>query len=367
MTGGAQVAPARGARVGRLEVTTHTVPTDGPEADGTLSWDSTTIVVVAASAAGCTGIGYTYADPACAALISDVLAPAVEGADPMNVRAAWDDMLRAVRNLGRVGLCAMAVSAVDCALWDLKARLLEIPLVSLLGAARESVPVYGSGGFTSYSDDRLAEQTAAWVEQGIGAVKIKVGSHPERDPGRVQTVRLAIGPQARLMVDANGAYTRKQAIELAERFATWDVSWFEEPVTSDDPEGLRLVRDRCPAGMEVAAGEYGYDLFAFRRLLEAGAVDVLQADATRCGGITGFMAAAALCEAHCLPMSAHTAPALHAHPCCAAGPVVSVEYFHDHVRIESELFEGLPELRDGRLVPDLSRAGNGLELRSGGR
>jgi L-alanine-DL-glutamate epimerase-like enolase superfamily enzyme len=360
----AAATAVRGTRVGRLQVSVHTTPTDGPEADGTLSWDSTTIVVVRAGAGGRTGVGYTYADAACAALISDVLAPVVEGADPMNVRAAWDRMLRAVRNLGRTGLCAMAVSAVDCALWDLKARLLDVPLVSLLGAAREAVPVYGSGGFTTYSDERLAEQATAWVEQGIDAVKIKVGTQPERDPGRLQTVRLAIGPRPRLMADANGAYTRKQAIELAERFATWDVSWFEEPVTSDDPEGLRLVRDRAPAGMAVAAGEYAYDLFGFRRLLEAGAVDVLQADATRCGGITGFLAAAALCESHCLPMSAHTAPALHAHLCCAAGPVESVEYFHDHVRIESELFDGLPELRDGCLVPDLSRPGNGLELRA---
>lgn len=366
MSSAVAVAAGRGARVGPIETTVHTVATDAPEADGTLSWDSTTIVLVRASAGGRTGIGYTYADPACAGVIADVLGPVVEGADPMNVRAAWDGMQRAVRNLGRTGLCGMAVSAVDCALWDLKARLLGVPLISLLGAAREAVPVYGSGGFTSYTDQRLAEQTAGWVEQGIGAVKIKVGSQPERDAARVHTVRLAIGPRARLMVDANGAYSRKQALQLAERFAAWDVTWFEEPVSSDDLEGLRLVRDRAPAGMAVAAGEYGYDLPGFRRLVEAGAVDVLQADATRCGGITGFMAAAALCEAHCLPMSAHTAPALHAHPCCAAGPVESVEYFHDHVRIESELFDGLPELRDGRLVPDLTRPGNGLELRDRG-
>ena len=282
----------------------------------------------------------------------------------MNVRASWDGMLRVVRNLGRVGMCAMAVSAVDVRCGISRRACWASHWCPCWAQPGIPVPVYGSGGFTTYTDEQLAEQTAGWVEQGLGAVKIKVGSEPERDVARVHAVRLAIGPQSGLMVDANGAYSRKQALEMAERFATWGVTWFEEPVSSDDLQGLRLVRDRAPAGMAVAAGEYGYDLAGFRRLVDAGAVDVLQADATRCGGITGFLAAAALCEAHCLPMSAHTAPAQHAHPCCAAGPVESVEYFHDHVRIESELFDGLPELRDGRLTPDLSRPGNGLELRA---
>jgi L-alanine-DL-glutamate epimerase-like enolase superfamily enzyme len=355
------VAPAR---LGALDVTVHNVPTDGHEADGTLDWDSTTAVVVRACAGTATGIGYTYTDAACAEVIRGKLSPLVEGRDPMDVRAAWDAMSRSVRNWGRPGICASAISAVDTALWDLKARLLDVPLVSLLGAARDSVTVYGSGGFTSYTDERLAEQLAGWARHGIGAVKMKVGSEPKRDPHRIRVARSAIGPDVELMADANGAYSRKQALALAEEFADEGVHWFEEPVSSDDLEGLRVLRDRAPAGMAIAAGEYGYDLPYFRRMIEAGAVDVLQADATRCLGITGFMGAAALCEAACLPLSAHTAPALHTHVCCAAGPLVSLEYFHDHVHVEQVLFDGLPELRGGCLVPDLSRAGNGLELRS---
>src|SRR5207249_4099561 len=113
----------------------------------------------------------------------------------------------------------------------------------------------------------------------------------------------------------------------------------------------------------IAAGEYGYDLPYFRRMLEAQAVDVLQADATRCAGITGFLRVAALCEAYGIPLSAHTAPALHLHPCCAAAPVCHIEYFHDHARIETMLFDGAVQPVDGALAPDLSRPGLGLELK----
>jgi L-alanine-DL-glutamate epimerase-like enolase superfamily enzyme len=124
------------------------------------------------------------------------------------------------------------------------------------------------------------------------------------------------------------------------------------------------MRDRAPSGIDIAAGEYGYDLQYFRRLVDSGAVDVLQADATRCCGITGFMRAAALCDAACLPLSAHTAPSIHAHPCCAASRVRRhLEYFHDHVRIERMLFDGTLEPVGGMLCPDRSRPGLGLELR----
>jgi L-alanine-DL-glutamate epimerase-like enolase superfamily enzyme len=191
-----------------------------------------------------------------------------------------------VRNLGWRGVAATAISALDIALWDLKARLLGVPLVTLFGAARESVAVYGSGGFTSYDLDRLRGQLGGWVEEGCRSVKMKIGAEPERDLVRIEAARAAIGG-AELMIDANGALERKAALDVAERAAGLGVTWFEEPVSSDDLPGLRLLRDRGPGGMEIAAGEYGYEPFYFRRLLDAGAVDVLQADATRCCGYTG--------------------------------------------------------------------------------
>ena len=347
----------------QIEVSTYTIPTDFPEADGTLEWNSTTLVLVRVSGGGQQGLAYTYADNATAVLIRDTLSEVVKDTDAMAVTAAYSAMWRRIRNLGRPGICAMAISAVDCALWDLKARLLKIPLVTLLGQVRQAAPIYGSGGFTSYSDKQLASQLAGWVNLGIRRVKMKVGRDAHRDIDRVRVAREAIGGEAELFVDANGAYSRKQAISQAEQFARSNVSWFEEPVSSDDVEGLRFTRDHAPANMEIAAGEYGYDIFYFRRMLEAGAVDVLQADVTRCGGITGFLQVAALCAAHNVPLSAHTAPALHTHVACAVMPLRHVEYFYDHVWIENMLFDGVPQPINGELHPDLSRPGLGLELK----
>ena len=348
----------------RLDVSAFVVPTDFPESDGTLAWDKTTLVVVEATGGGKQSLGYTYADTATALLIKDFLTPVITGRDAMAVDGTWAAMVHAIRNLGRPGIVSMAIAAVDAALWDLKARLLDLPLVTLLGAVREGVPVYGSGGFTSYSFEQLQEQLGGWVNEGISRVKMKVGTHPSDDLDRVRAAREAIGQKTELFVDANGAYSRKQAFAFAEKFKDdYGVSWFEEPVPSDDLEGLRLLRDRAPAGLDIAAGEYGYDLIYFRRMLEAGAVDVLQADASRCAGITGFLRVATLCEANSIPLSAHCAPSLHAHPCCALTPVRHVEYFHDHERIEHMLFDGTLTPVNGELRPDLSRPGMGIEFK----
>ncbi len=320
-------------------------------------------MLVRASAGNRTGFGYTYADTATATLIHDLLAGVVEGGDAMAITANWNAMVRRTRNLGRPGIVSMAISAVDSALWDLKARLLDLPLANLLGSVRESVPIYGSGGFTSYSMEQLQRQLEGWVERGIPRVKMKIGRNAGVDLERVHAACQAIGPDGELFVDANGAYSRKQALAQAEKFADLNVSWFEEPVSSDDLTGLRLLRDRAPAAMEIAAGEYGYELGYFRRMLASGAVDVLQADATRCGGITGFLQVATLCEAFHVPLSAHTAPALHTHVCCSATPVRHLEYFYDHVRIEQVFFDGVGRPEDGELRPDLSRPGMGIELK----
>ena|ERR1051326_85553 len=356
---------SRGSRVPieRIHVHAFTIPTRTLESDGTLDWDKTTIVLVEAEAGGAQGLGHTYADEATAKLIHSKLRQEVEGKDALDVNACWQAMLRSIRNLGRPGICSMAIAAVDSALWDLKARLLGLPLVKLLGQVREAAPIYGSGGFCNYSIPELQAQLSGWVEQGIPRVKLKIGRHPEQDLERVKAARKAIGPNTELFVDANGAYSRKQALAMAEKFTEYGVKWFEEPVTSDDLEGLRLIRDCAPAQMEIAAGEYGYDLFYFRRMLDAGAVDVLQADGTRCAGITGLLGASALCEARSMPLSIHTAPAWHMHPACALAGLRHIEYFYDHVRIEQMLFEGVSVPANGELRPDLSHPGNGLELK----
>lgn len=341
----------------------YRIPTDQPESDGTLEWTSTTLVVVHVNAGGRRGLGYTYGHSLAAHLINGELASLLQGRDAFATADCWDAMVRAMRNIGAPGICSMAISAADNALWDLKGKLLNAPLVSVIGQARQRVPAYGSGGFTSYSVAQLQKQLSDWVGAGLRCVKMKIGRRPEEDVPRVKAVRDAIGEGPEIFVDANGAYARKLALRQARALGDLGVSWLEEPVSSEDLAGLKLLRDRVPAGMELTAGEYGYDSVYFRRMCAAGAVDVLQADATRCKGITGFLRAAAIADAFLLPLSSHCAPSLHLHVCCAAPRVRHMEYFHDHVRIEHMLFDGALSPVGGEIEPDLGRPGLGLELK----
>ncbi|HEY8903584.1 MAG TPA: enolase C-terminal domain-like protein [Chthoniobacterales bacterium] len=341
-----------------------TVPTEEAESDGTLEWSETTLVLAEVDAGEAVGIGYTYASAAAAGLITEKLATAIVGGDAMDIPAAFENMRRAIRNLGTCGLCTMAISAVDNALWDLKAKLLGLPLCKLLGQVRNEMPIYGSGGFCSYSDLRLQEQLAHWVGEGTPRVKIKVGRDPERDFHRLSVARRTIGDGAMLFVDANSAYDRKQAAFYIDRFASeYGVSWMEQPLTPEDRDGMRLLCELAPAPLEIADGEYCYDSADFRRFLETSSVDVLMADATRCGGITGFLDADTLCAAWRMPLSSHCAPLQHLHVACAARSYRHGEYFHDHVRIERMLFDGMPEPRDGALHPNLGLPGIGVEFK----
>jgi L-alanine-DL-glutamate epimerase-like enolase superfamily enzyme len=353
-----------GAAISNVGVRAFRIPTDYPESDGTLAWDATTLVLVEIEAGGLRGIGYSYADTAAAALVRDKLAAVTIGKDALQTAARHRELEQSVRNLGRTGIAALAISATDNALWDLKGRLLGQAVVQLLGgAAHDRIAAYGSGGFTSYPIDRLQAQLGGWAREGLARVKMKVGRDAAQDPHRVREARNAIGESCELFVDANGAYGPKQALELARRFAESRVTWFEEPVPWHDIDGLAFVRDHGPPGMDITVGEYGFELPHFMHLLRAGAVDVLQADATRCGGLTGFMRVAALAQAFGIPLSSHCAPALHVAACCCAPNAVHVEWFHDHVRIEHMLFDGAPRPQAGLLAPDLSRPGIGLDLR----
>jgi L-alanine-DL-glutamate epimerase-like enolase superfamily enzyme len=351
------------ARIDALEVCAYKIPTATPESDGTLTWDSTTLVYVEVKAAGETGIGFTYADVATAKLIDTLLREAILGKDAGQIGARWDEMYGISRNLGRGGITSMAVSAVDVALWDLKAKRLGVPAYELLGTVRKSVPVYGSGGFTAYSEQQVCDQLAGWVGDGIPRVKMKVGRDPEADLVRVAAARAAIGEHADLFIDANGAYSAQQAVGLAQNFAQQRVTWFEEPVYREDYAGTRYVREHAPPGMDVSSGEYGYGLFTFARILEARTVDVLQADATRCGGFSGLLAVDGLCQSTMTPLSTHCAPHLHLHAAMACKQLRHIEYFFDHVRIEQMLFDGAGDPEKGELVPDCTRPGIGLELR----
>jgi L-alanine-DL-glutamate epimerase-like enolase superfamily enzyme len=352
--------------VDEVTAAVYEIPTDRPEADGTLAWSSTTLVVARVAGGGQTGLGYTYGSGACKPLIEGALAAAVTGRGVLDTGAALQAMVRAVRNVGRPGLVSYAISAVETALWDLKGRLLGVPVCSLLGAVRDAVPVYGSGGFTTYDAAAARAQLERWTgDLAIPRVKIKIGESwgtaQARDLARIAFARSVIGPEAELYVDANGGYTRKQAVRVARAMAEQDVTWFEEPVSSDDLDGLREVRDQVDP--DVTAGEYGYDLPYFARMVDARAVDCLQVDVTRCGGITEWLRAAAVAAARGLQVSGHCAPNLHAHVAAAAANLRHLEYFHDHARIETMLFDGALDPSGGVLRPDLSRPGLGLALK----
>ncbi len=350
-------------KIRNLTVSTYTVPTDEPESDGTLAWNSTTMVLVELHAGDFKGIGYTYAHEAAGVFIFEKLKKLVLGKDAMDIEAIRNNLIINIRNEGNCGIAFMAVSAIDSALWDLKAKVLNKPLFKLLGAASTSVEVYGSGGFTSYSTEKLRDQLSGWANEGFKKVKMKIGRHPDKDLGRVKSAKHSIGSETELMVDANGAYELKQAHQQALAFADFGVNWFEEPVSSDNLKGLNHMKIHAPAGMKIAAGEYGFNLYYFLKMLEAGAVDVLQADATRCGGLSGFLKAGHLAEAFQIPFSFHCAPSLHLHAAMALESFTIGEYFHDHVRIEQLFFDGFVQPIEGRMKPDATQPGMGLHFK----
>ncbi|MDE3059630.1 MAG: mandelate racemase [Pseudomonadota bacterium] len=344
-------APSNQARLTGLSAHAYRIPTSSPEADGTIDWDSTTLVAVHAEAAGQRGFGYSYASRAAVEVIKDTMKEALAGMDALDTPACWQAMRRAVRNMGRPGIAATAISAVDNALWDLKGKIFGQPLIALLGAARARIPVYGSGGFTTYGPKQIQEQIEGWKAQGIWQFKIKIGRDERQDRRRIAAAVEALPEDGKLFVDANGAYHPREALQMAHFMADNPIAWFEEPVSSDDIPGLAFLRRHAPPAIAIAAGEYSYDLDDSRQLLEAEAVDVLQIDATRCLGITGFLKATALAEAYHRPISAHCAPSIHAALCCHAIDATHVEYFWDHARIEQKLFDGAPQVKDGCLTP----------------
>ena len=344
----------------------YTVPLDQPESDGTLAWSATTVVVAEIESDGRTGIGWTYGPAAAAGVIDELLAPAVRDIDSVDIGRAYLRMRQASRNALSPGLVSLAISAVDVALWDLKAALLEVPLTRLLGRVSSRVPLYGSGGFISMTDDQLRDQLGAWIaHDGMTAVKIKVGEdrgrHIGRDLHRIEVARATVGDDITLMIDANGGYDTKQAVRIAADTADARVAWFEEPVSSDRLADLALLRGMVRP--EVTAGEYGTTLDYFQRMCASGAVDCLQVDATRCGGYTGLLQAATVADSYGLRISTHCAPHLHAPGAAAVPNLRHAEFFADHVRADHALFDGVPRPVRGHLVPQDSEPGHGMTLR----
>jgi L-alanine-DL-glutamate epimerase-like enolase superfamily enzyme len=346
-----------------IEVTpgVYRFPTPAEEADGTFAWDATTAVTCTVQMAGYTGLGWTYSSPAAATVISEQLADAVIAGENVDVAGSFTSMRRACRNLGTRGLAMQAISAVDIALWDLKARMLQTPLAHLLGDPGQAVDVYGSGGFTTLSDSELAGQVDDWLAAGCTMMKIKIGERwgadDRRDLTRVGRLAELAGPGVQLMVDANGGYGRAQARRVGAELDAMGVVWFEEPVSSDDPNGLAGVRGavRC----DVAAGEYVAEPAEAAALSRV--VDCLQLDLTRCGGYTGWLRCAAVAQAGHVDVSAHCAPALHVPLSGAVEHLRHLEWFIDHARLEPLLVDGVPQVVDGRVLPS-ETDGHGMTI-----
>lgn len=359
-----RLGPFPALRIEQLTAEAYRFPTEQPESDATAKWDATTLIAVHVSAGGVTGFGYSYGHAAAVRVIQETLSAQVLQQNPMDIPRVFDQLSRAVRNFGREGIAATAISALDIALWDLKARLLGIPLHELLGTRRRNIPLYASGGFTSYSIAQLENQLHGWRAQGFPAAKIKLGSGPQTDLERVRRARAALGADVLLMTDANGAYDAAHAAGLKARLAEFEVTWFEEPVSSNDFDGLSFVRRQPPATVRVTAGEYGWTPLHQLQLLRGGCVDVLQVDVTRCLGVSGLLEASALANAFEIPLSAHTAPSIHARVCAAAPRLEHIEYFHDHVLLEQLCFDGFIAPRHGHIELESTSPGHGLTLRA---
>lgn len=350
--------------IDKLEVKYFEIPTETPERDGTLEWLSTGLVTLELYSGSHKGLGYTYADRATASFLVEHALPYLKGKDESQHFLMLDVLKRKYRNLGNAGVTSMALSAVDIALWDLRASVLNISIQNLLGIRRECTPFYGSGFFLDDNSQDLMRQLEKFQNMGIDSFKMKIGDGFNSDISRMKDMRMRIGDEASLFVDANGYYGHKEALELSREMEKFNVSWFEEPISSDDINGLQFLKDRFPFKVNLVAGEYCYQITDVLRLIESKAVDIIQVDATRCEGVTGAMRASQLAHAYNLPVSTHCAPLLHGNIGLSLENLYISEHFYDHTRIEEKYFTHKGSYIDGAYWPSSDQIGFGWDLNS---
>ena len=302
--------------------------------------------------------------PSSRELIETTLKPLLIGQDPLQHEKLWEDMFWAIRGYGRKGMAFCALSAIDIGLWDLKGKIFNAPLYKLIGHYTETVPVYGSGGWTHFTEAELVREQAGFVERGFPRVKLKVGKDfgkaEAEDVRRLAAVRKALGDDVEIFIDANGGYYARQAIVMARRFEGYNVGWFEEPTHADDIAGLAEV---ARAGIiPVATGEHEYTKYGFKDLIAAGGVDIVQPDVARIGGITEWLKVAHLAHAFNLPVAPHAIAPVHLHLACCTPNLRAVEVLGVEDEVYRRWFTELPAFKDGNWSPFPDRPGLGLEL-----
>ncbi|MDE2638183.1 MAG: mandelate racemase/muconate lactonizing enzyme family protein [Chloroflexota bacterium] len=313
---------------------------------------------------GLEGLGVADGGRAAQALVTDSLKPLLIGQDPLYTEKLWDDMFWRLRGVGRKGLAFSAISAVDTALWDLKAKTFNAPLYKLLGAYTDTVPIYGSGGWTHFSVDELVAEQVAYVERGMKSIKMKVGKDfgksEREDIERLAAVRAAVGDDIEILIDANNGYYAKQAIRMAREFEPYRVGWFEEPVLADDIEGLAAIARAID--IPVATGEHEYTKYGFRELIARGGADIVQPDIGRVGGVTEWMKVAQLAQAFNLPVAPHAFQLVHLHVACATPNLRIVEYLGVSEEFDKLVYKEFPQPVNGMWSPYPDKPGLGLEL-----
>lgn len=310
---------------------------------------------------GLEGVGYTYTvgrgGGAIAALIRDDIAPDLVGEAPDRTEAIWRMLWWRLHYVGRGGLAVHAISAVDIALWDLKAKRAGEPLWRYLGGSEPKVKAYAGGIDLYFTLDELLRQTDANLNKGFRAIKMKVGrENAAEDISRVAKMREHLGEGFPLMADANMGWTVDQAVRTARALCEYDLVWLEEPTIPDDFAGYSRILSE--GGVPLAAGENLHSIHEFEHLITANGVSYVEPDVSNCGGITVWMKIAALAEARNLPVTSHGVHELHVH---LLGAVPNASYLEAHgFGLENFIAEPLQVVDGYATAPD--RHGHGVSF-----
>ncbi|MDR2392026.1 MAG: mandelate racemase/muconate lactonizing enzyme family protein [Planctomycetota bacterium] len=355
-------------KIASIEVYLAGTKAKGNFADSTRNVGTVGFVVVEIKTdAGRSGVGVTYHEvggEAVRQLIKLDFAHRLIGRSPLETEALYEETFHYIRGVGRKGLAFCAYSAVDIALWDLKGQMLGLPLYRLLGGVKNVLPVYASGGWTSYSRDELVAEAENMVRRGYGKIKIKVGveggRNPNEDLRRVRAVRDAVGPGVGIMLDANNAWTAATAVRFANRVKELDIMFLEEPVFADDIPGL--ARYKAGTDLPLATGEHEYTRYGVRDLIVAGAVDILQVDIARCGGFTEMLRIAAMSQAWNLSLAPHGMEHMHMHLLAAVPNGLFLERLFMFEEVADSVFSNPPVPVNGALtLPETP--GHGMVLK----